>query len=93
MTEPARERGLADEQHAQMTPPPDSESDSDMPSLASISSDSMEEEPTAPPENPEHYLFQVLAQIEIASCFRSKPEPLFAMLGPMLWALANARCA
>ena len=79
-----------------MIPPSNSESsnsDSNMPSLASISSESMEEEPTAPPERPEHYLFQVLAQIELASCFCSKPEPLFDMLSPMLWALANNRCA
>ena len=34
-------------------------------------------------------LSSVLAQIEIASCFRSDEEPLFKLLSPILYAVPN----
>ena len=35
------------------------------------------------------HLLSVLAEIEIASCFRSTEEPLFKLLSPILYAIPN----
>ena len=70
--------------------PPDSESDDDMPSLESISTES-HHAPNTVVRSEEHFTYQVLAQIEIASCFLSGPEPLFSLLSRQLWLRLRSR--
>ena len=63
-------------------------STSSMPSLAPI----VTQDPMLEPVSKEREWFclsSVLAQIEIASCFRSDAEPLFKLLSPILYAIPN----
>ena len=41
--------------------------------------------PKAAREQDKHKLASVLAQIDLASCFRNEEEPLFAVLSPLIY--------
>jgi hypothetical protein len=61
----------------------------DMPDLESTGS-SVSRPPDLPSEEIIRYLLgSTLAQIEIASCFRNEPEPLFRILSPILYRIRN----
>ena len=59
-----------------------------MPSLVPIVTQDLMLEPVSR-ERERFRLSSVLAQIEIASCFRSDEEPLFKLLSPILYAIPN----
>ena len=63
-------------------------STSSMPSLVPIVTQDLMLEPVSK-EWERFCLSSVLAQIEIASCFRSNAEPLFKLLSPILYAIPN----